>query len=171
MALVNGQYRVEFPIIQKLSTSGFEDGSNTNFIADYSVTDELAIYQAPAGLLIRIDSLQISITDTGVFDPTEYGNIVGGLPNGILTEAIFNGVTVVNPNATINNNAELFTTDSQAQIIEYSGGGGGDRQIISRFMFNTPVVLNGDTLDKIQLRLQDDMTGLIFQEFVVFGAQ
>lgn len=171
MALVNGQYRVEFPIIQKLSTSGFEDGSNTNFNADYSVTDELAIIQAPAGLLIRVDTIQISITDNGVFDPTEYGNLVGGLTNGILTEVILNGVTVVNPNQTINNNAELFTTDSQAQIVEYAGGGGGDRQIISRFNFNSPIVLNGDTLDRIQLRLSDNFTGLTFHEFVAMGSQ
>lgn len=168
MALVNGQYRVEFPIIQKLSASGFEDGSNTNFNADYSVTDELAIIQAPAGLLIRINTIQISVTDNGAFSPTEYGNIVGGLTNGILTEVVLNGVTITNPNATINNNAELFTTDSQAQIIEY---GGSDRQLIARFNFNSPVILNGDTLDKIQLRLQDDMTGLTFHEFVAMGSQ
>lgn len=167
MPLANGQYRVTFPVVQKLSASGFEDGSNTNFNADYSVTPEDAIFQAPAGLIVTINSLQISVTDTGAFSPTEYGNIGAGLTNGILTVIEFNGVEVTNTNQTINDNNELFSTDSLAQIIDY---GSNQRTLISRFNFIGGVTLNGDTLDKFILRLNDNMSTLQVHEFVVFGS-
>lgn len=168
MSLLNGQYlQTIFPVIQKLTDTGFETiGANTNFNADYSVTSEDAIFQAPPGNRVFIHEVNIAITDSGTFADSDYGNIVGGLTNGIGTIAEFNGVEVTNPAATINTNAELFGVDSQGQIIEYSAN---DRTLVARFRFLSPVVLNGNTDDKFILRLSDDMTGLALHEFTVYG--
>lgn len=168
MALVNGQYQQTiFPVVQKLTDTGFETvGANTNFNGDYSVTPEDAFLQAPTGARILINALIIAITDSGTFSDTDYGNIVGGLTNGILTVVEFNGVEVTNPAQTINTNRELFGVDSDAQIAAYSAN---ERTLVARFNFQSPLVLNGNTDDKFILRLNDDMTGLDLHEFLLYG--
>lgn len=168
MPLVNGQYlQTIFPVIQKLTDTGFETvGATTNFNGDFSVTSEDAFFQAAPGTRIFIDAVNIAITDSGTFADSDYGNIVGGLTNGISTIVELNGIEITNPAATINTNAELFGVDSQGQIIEYSAN---DRTLVSRFRFLVPVVLNGNTDDKFILRLDDDMTGLSLHEFTVYG--
>lgn len=166
MSLVNGQYALGFPIVQKLTDTGFETvGATTNFIGDFSVTPQDAFYQAPPGQIHTISVLNIAVTDAGSFLPTEYGNITA-LANGILTIVEFNGFEVIQPAKTINTNVELFGVDSNAQIIEY---GNNLRTLVARFNFLNPLVLNGDTDDKFILRLSDDFTGLQFHEFTVFG--
>lgn len=168
MSNVNGQYQsLSFPIIQKLTDTGFETiGATTNFNADYSVTPQDAFMTAPPGLLIIIHSVQVAITDSGTFSESDYGNIVGGLSNGWLTIAEINGFEIINPAKTINDNRELFGVDSQAQIVEYAAN---DRTLIARFNFLKPLVLNGNTEDKIIVRLNDDLTGLTLHEFTVYG--
>lgn len=166
MSLVSGQYQLPFPLVQKLTDTGFETiGATTNFIGDFSVTPQDAFLTAPPGQILTISVLNIAVTDAGSFLPTEYGNI-SALTNGILTVAQFDGVDVTNPAQTINSNVELFGVDSNAQIIEY---GNNLRTLVARFNFLNPVVLNGDTQDKFILRLRDDFTGLQFHEFTVFG--
>lgn len=167
MSLSNGQYRVNFPVIQKLTDTGFETvGANTNFNADYSVTSEDAFIQALPTLILTINSVLIAITDSGSFSQDDYGNIVNGLTNGIQTVVEINGVEITNPAALINTNSELFGVDSSAQIVEYSAN---DRTLVARFNFVTPVILNGNTSDKFILRLSDDMTGLQLHEFTAYG--
>lgn len=168
MSLSNGQYRVDAFLIQKLTDTGFETvGATTNFNADYSVTSQDAFIQASPGLIVKIIQVNIAITDSGTFADDDYGNIVGGLTNGILTEVELNGVIFTNTAATINTNAELFSVDSDAQIVEYSSN---DRTLVSSFVLGTPIILNGNTDDKFRLVLQDDMTGLRLHEFVVIGS-
>ncbi len=167
MSLVNGQYRVPFFVIQKLTDTGFETiGAQTNFNEDYSVTPKNAIIQAPPGVTLLIDSLNISVTDSGIFAATDYGNIVGGLSVGIRLAIVLNGVEFSNPAAVFNDNAELFSTDSGAQIVTYAGN---ERTLVARFGVTTPVVLNGNTNDKLMFVLNDDMSGLEIHEFVAYG--
>lgn len=167
MSLSNGQYRVPAFTIQKLTDTGFETaGVTTNFNADYSVTSEDAFIQTFPGLILRIDAIVIAITDSGTFAESDYGNIVGGLTNGLQTVVEINGVEITNAEATISSNSELFTVDSQAQIVQYSAN---DRTLVARFNLSSPVILNGNTADKFILRLSDDMTGLTIHEFVAIG--
>jgi len=168
MPLVNGQYvQTLFPVIQKLTDTGFETvGATTNFNGDYSSTSIDAFFQAPPGLRVFINSLVIAITDSGVFADSDYGNIVNGLPNGHLTILELNGIEIVNDAKTINSNAELFGVDSMGQIVSYSSN---DRTLVARFNFQAPGVLNGNTNDKFICRLNDDLTGLTLHEFTVYG--
>ncbi len=167
MSLVNGQYRIPAFVIEKLTDTGVESaGAVTNFIGDYSVTPQDAFITAPPGQLLKIEIVNISITDAGSFAPGDYGNILDGLPNGILTVLELDGVEFSNPVKLINTNVELFSIDSAAQIIEY---GNNIRTLVARFQLGTPLVLNGDTQDKFILRLSDDMTGILTHEFTVIG--
>jgi len=165
MSLVNGQYAVPFPIVQKLSDTGFETlGVLTNFIGDYSSVSQDAFYTAPPGQIHELTALNISVTDSGAFAPQDWGNIVGGLPNGLLIIIETDGFELFEPAQVIPTNVDLFGIDSSAQIIEY---GSNLRTIIARFDFSTPIVLNGDTEDKFIIRLSDDMSALQRQEFIV----
>lgn len=167
MSLVNGQYRTPSFVIEKLTDVGIEQaGAVTNFVGDYSVTPEDAYITAPAGQLLKIETIVITISDIGAFAPDDYGNIVGGLTNGILTVVEIDGVELFNPVKLINNNVELFGIDSSANIIEY---GLNTRTLNAKFDLGSPLVLNGDTQDKFILRLNDDMTGLDTHEFTVIG--
>jgi len=163
--LTNGQYSPQIALIQKLDTNG-DETETTNFIGNYSVTPERGVIRPLVGTRMEIHTLDITILDTGTFNPGDYGNIVGGLANGINVELLVNGVVISFPDKTIQTNAELFAVSESRDIVQFAGS---DRGLYARFMYDAPFILNGDSGDEFRMFLNDDFTGLTRHEFIVTG--
>lgn len=167
MANANGQYKVLLPIIRRLTDTGKDvSGVQTNFNEDYSSTSKTAFILPDVGEQIAIHSINFAITDSGTFADDDYGNIVGGLTNGAQVEIIVSGFTVGSEALIVNTNAELFSLDSSAQIIEYSSN---DRTLVATFKLVQPIFLNGNTEDQFGVVLSDDLSGLRIHEFTING--
>lgn len=160
-------------ISRYLDTAGDGSGSK-NANGDYSVSGlgETIFYIAPESTQVfEVARLIVSVYDTATMQAQEYGNLGGALGNGI-TVRVSDSSGVVNDltdGVPITINAEWAALCYDADLKSW---GSGNELLGVRWTFaksGEPVRLAGKLGEKLEVVLNDDLTGLISHRFMAQG--
>ena len=150
-----------------LDTNG--DGSGTkNANGDYSGAAQ-AFFFDPEDNYVNLTRMLICVVDTAGFQAEEYGNTGGVLANGIEVKLVDGSTTIVDftDGLPVKTNSGWATFCHDAQLKEW---GAGDELLTIRWTFSKsgrPLELHGDL--RLEIVLNDDLTGLLGHYFVVQG--
>ncbi|MFA5127305.1 MAG: hypothetical protein WC465_04920 [Patescibacteria group bacterium] len=139
-----------------------------SYTGNYSVTPKDISYIVPRGTL-EVNSLLVTITDATSFNQADYGAIAGGLTNGIKFFIVLAGTTTEIPlfaGHVFKHNYDFLAIFHDTLLTSFAGGA----QTLAlesdlKKVFGIPLVLQ--TGDRIIVRLNDDLTGLISHTFVL----
>ena len=148
------------------------DGSGTkNAIGDYSAAAEIFFIQPPASQVFRIARLLVTICDTNGSAAGDYGNITGGIANGVTVRHQNDAGTVTDytDGVPVTDNASWtsFCYDGVPLV-----WGSGNDVFAVRWTFKKSgqyLRLDGAVNDRLEVVLNDDLRGLIFHRFLVQG--
>jgi hypothetical protein len=163
---------IDYPIISRhLSNDGTATGTK-NANGNYATPTRFYI-QPAAGEIFVITRLIVAIYDTGGMQTQEYGNLGGPLANGVTVQLATNGVQTKDlcDGVPVKYNGDWARMCHDADV--KSWGAGNDHNTI-RWTFarsGTDVVLDGDSLESLDVVLNDDFTGLISHYFLIQGYQ
>ncbi len=161
---------VRTPLFQYLDTVG--DGTGTKqAIGDYR-TGEVFRIDAPPGFICVIYRMLVHIQDAVSWRADRYGGLGAALPNGISIWVRSDDPTrevELTDGIPIKSNAEW------AQVCyntEQTAFGAGDDYLRARWTFSNsgqPLILRGDSNDRLTVELSDDFTGLVAHTFKIQG--
>lgn len=157
------------PMISQFCDSLGTGLGTINIIADYSGAATDFWIEPPAGEIWHILRIMVKISDSGNFRPEWYG-ANGPLTNGL---KIIHEVNSVDNDLTgqlpIRNIGEMAAYMFDIKLHDF---GAGDKFITGRWSFSrsgVALALNGDTNDKLIVRVNDDMSGLTGHKFIAQG--
>ncbi len=161
---------VKQPLFRHLDTVGDGSGSN-NAVLDYSSSEARFKILPPAGNIIRITTMVVSISDTTGMQAEEYGNLGSALTNGIAIAVVRAGITVndITDGVPVKTNAEWGHVTYE---VSRKTWGAGDEMILARWDFRdsgSVIRLIGDKNESLDVILNDNFTGLIGHHFFVSG--
>ena len=150
-------------------------GASHNANGNYAV-DTYWEYRPGATEEVSLHRLLIQVRDSGPFDAEKYGNILGGLTNGVRISVVRGtggGATLVH-NVTDPLLPILSNSHWQGYCFDYDFkiGGAGDGFGSFRWTFaraGVPVRLRGSADDALRVTLEDNLTGLVEHLFVAQG--
>lgn len=140
-------------------TTGNNSGV-TNAIGDYSSTETDFYIEAPPGEILKLQALIVHIEDTGGFRINGYGNLNGGVTNGIRLIFERDGVNIgeVTQVDTIKTHGDW---SRYAFDLQHNDFGAGSNQVVIRWNLSlAPFRLKSETNDRIIIRLNDDFSHL-----------
>ena len=158
-----------FPFLQALSTNGDETGV-TNMVGNYSATPTNFFAAPPAGTRYKVYELKILIAANGALNMIDYGQIGGGLTNGITIQFNVNGVLY-------SGGVKVFQNWGWAGITNINVTTfAGTRQTLEAKVnfpeeYGYHLMLDGDQGDFYQLRLNDDFSTLIGHQAWIRGTR
>lgn len=145
---------------------------NDNVNGDYSGAGLEKFYIAPGpGEIYRIARMLVIVEDTAIV-ANYYGNIIGGLTNGIKLRVEDSLGTVLNDlmdGGAVNSSAEWAEYCFDAEVKAW---GPGNEFLTVRWTFTRAGVyirLSGDNDERLVITVNDDLTGLVDHEFIVQG--
>lgn len=148
------------------------DGTGTkNANGNYSVTADIFYIQPPIGTVYRIERMLVSYEDTAGMIATEYGNTSAALSNGVVIRVQDDSGTITDltDGSPVKTNAAWATMCFDADVKTW---GSGNEVFVSRWTFarsGAAVVLDGGLNQRLEIVLNDDMTGLISHSFLFQG--
>ncbi len=158
------------PVNIYLTASG--DGQTSpNLNGNYSAAPQDFFYQPPSGSYV-VESLLIAITDAAAFSATDYGAISGGLTNGVK----FFLRNAGQPEAQIfarqifKKNYDWLSLVHQTALTSFAGS--TETLAVNaelKATFGSPLTLK--TGERLIVRLNDDLTGLISHTFALGGTR
>lgn len=143
-------------------TKFFLNGSAYNQNVDGSSTPQLFTIAPPAGEIWYCEHITFGLDDGGGCPPTSYGAITSGLTNGVKVDLIKDSSTYEIVNLKNNGDVSLafnfaVGTFENGKYMALANG------FLAKMVFATNLGLDGDTSDKLQITIRDDLTGLTFQ--------
>lgn len=161
-------YQASFPMIQALEkTGGLEsDPDFENAVGDYSGAPQTFEFPGFQTADSYINQIHVTIVSTTMNSYTDYGNITGGLTNGVTIALFQKGeFRFVSPAFKVNHDYQrLFNGD-----IKVPGWQFGARSFTATLTLDTPVILKGGTTDTLYVQVNDDFTSLIGHSFTATG--
>jgi hypothetical protein len=157
-------------LIRFLDTNGNGTGTK-EVLGNYAVTATNFYIQPPAGSIYILTQFYIQLSDAGAFGQSVYGSLATALTNGLLIRA-YRGTVValdLTDGIPVKYNDQFYHLSSDTQVISWSGGLNTLTSSFDYRTFNTPLVLDGNYNDKLQVTLNDDFTLLVDQTFMVRG--
>ena len=153
-----------------LDTNG--DGSGTkNANGNYSGGQEIFYIQPPAGSVFRITRMLVAIEDTTGALWQDYGNITSGITNGVAVRVQDDSGTLVDLT-----DAEPVKSNvdggSHCYDAELKTAGAGNDFVQARWTFANSgqmIRLVGDDNGRLEVTLDDNLTGLIGHYFKING--
>ncbi len=171
MPLVGGAHRDPIIFSRRLDENGDGTG-NSDALGNYSIgSPGIFFVQPPSNEIYVINKLIFNIGGSEVKKANDYGDIGGGLPNGILVE-VYAGNTLVGnftPDEPISNNATLFRITSQYVVTPFTDGLDYLKAVYSIAEDTTPMLLQGDLNMSLRVTCQDNLSSLISHTFSVLG--
>lgn len=136
------------------------NGANKNQAVNGSGSPVLFTYSPGAGEVIFVDSLSFILEDPGTLNSGEYGNISGGLTNGVLIGFQSNGVLQIYTNLQTNIDVAMFLAGNR--VVPSSGAGflNTNDVIFGERNFNRPIILRGDDGDFFAVQIRDNLSGI-----------
>jgi hypothetical protein len=157
------------PLIRFLDTVGNGTGTK-NAIGNYSVTPGVFFIQPAAGVKYVLTQFTFHYSDSGGFSGAVYGSAAAALTNGILLQATVNSVTYdLLDGLPIKDNDGVLHAFSHSELTQYAGAGASMTATFSSELFETALILDGATNDKLFVTCRDDLTFLTDQYFTVRG--
>ena len=163
-------YNITFPILYAFQNVAAESGDPDyeEMIFDYSVTP--GIYTIPTNSKsdIYINEIHITYSSLGVnCYPDRYGDIIGGLTNGLILALYQNGdYEFVSPAIKINRHYQRFF-NGHVMLPDWKG----ECVITATLHLDVPVILRAGTTDFLAVQVSDDLSGLISHTAAVSGFQ
>ena len=159
------------PFLRWLNPSG--DGTHTTaaIIGNYAATPTDFYYQVPVGTVYAVAQILITISSSGSVNHGDYGNIAGGLTNGVKLIQVKNGVeTQLIGGLTVKKNYEYLAATDAALFTNFSGGAETIQFAFDSYSdLGAFIELNGNTSDKIIFRVNDNFSTLINHKCVIRG--
>lgn len=157
-------------ISQFLDTNG--NGTGTiNANGNYSGAADIFYIQPLSTDVYRISSLTIQIEDSlNSFDTNTYGGATA-LSNGITLRVVNDSQTVLDVagGQTINDNAEWLSLAKESQLLQGQSTGEVLRLFIDFDGYGQQIRLDGANNERLELTVNDDLTGLLSHTFFVRG--
>ena len=170
MPYSSGKHKDDEFLSQFLSTGG--DGSGTtNAIGNYAVPTSFFI-QPPTDIVYEIALLEFHISDAGKFGQTEYANLGAALSTGIIvkTSDDVGDIFIITNGEPIKTNDDYFHI---ATLLNLHDWGGVDDTLFVTLNFvdryGSPLLLDGDQNQKLEIILEDNFAGLIDHHFIASG--
>lgn len=159
------------PFLRWLNPSGTGTHTTAAIVGDYSATVTDFYYAVPAGTKYDVAQILITISCGSSISQGDYGNIAGGLTNGVKLIQKKNGVeTQLIGGLTVKKNYEFLAASQTSDITSFSGGSQTFQVSFDTFRdLNSYIELNGDTGDQIIFRVNDNFTSLVNQKCVIRG--
>lgn len=152
-----------------LDTNGDQTGT-TNANGNYSGAEEIFYIEPPATETYDVTRLIVTVEDASGFSATEYGNTAAALSTGIVVRVSDDqGVREVLTDDPITTNAEWGT---YCYDVALKSWGAGNEVLLVRWTFSAAgdaIQLRGDANAKLEVVLNDDLTGLVQHKFLVQG--
>ena len=139
-------------------------------VGNFSITPRTLFLQPPPGKTYLLNSLIIYVQDTTTLDAGSYWNNIT-LDSGIeLQTTINSNVIDVLDGRPIMTNASYARHGARVEFIGFGGGDDSYQAVINlKELAGSNFVLNGDNNDKIEIILNDDLSGLTEHTFKAFG--
>ena len=136
------------------------NGASKSQTVNGSGTPVLFYYAPGAGEIVFVDALSFLLEDSGTLNSNEYGNISGGLTNGVLIGFQSNGVLQVYTNLQTNLDVAMFLAGNR--VLPSSGAGflNTNDVIFGERGFNRPITLRGDDGDFFAVQIRDNLSGI-----------
>lgn len=138
---------------------------------DYSSAEEIFFIQPPAATRFRIARLMVEIEDIGSVTGGKYGAL-SALTNGIQVRTQNDSGTLVDLTNSLpvktNANWGRFSYD----VFNTNFGGGANDYVQARWSFirfGQHIRLDGDANDRLEIVLNDDLSGLVSHTFMAQG--
>lgn len=161
-------YQASFPMIQALQkTGGLEsDPDYENVIGDYSGAPQTFEFLAFGSADAYINQVHVTVVSTTMNDYNDYGNISGGLTNGVVIAFFQKGeFRFVSPTFKVNHDYQrLFNGD-----IKVPGWQFGARSFTATLSIDVPIILKGGSTDALYIQVNDDFSSLIAHSFTATG--
>lgn len=144
-------------------------GKNAN--GNYASAADILYIQPPAGYTFHIARMIVEIEDTGVMRAEYYGSTNGALTNGIQVREQDDSGTIndLTDGVPIKTNAGW---GSQCYDVDVKSWGAGNEVLLVRWTFaasGAPIVLDGANNERLEVVLNDDLSGLVEHRFMVQG--
>ena len=157
-------------IYQYLDTVGDGSGSD-NANGDYSLAEEIFFIQPPSNDKYEIARLIITIEDSAGMQAEEYGNLGAELTTGVQLRIQDDSGTIsdITNGIKIKDNAHW---GSLCFDVDVKTWGAGKEVFLARLTFKAsgqPIILNGENNERLEVVLNDNLTGLIGHHFQVQG--
>lgn len=153
-----------------LDTKGDGTG-DMSAVGDYSSGQYLAI-QPPKYEEYRLERLLVQIVDATVNRSDRYGGLAGALTNGIAIRTR----TQAGDTVSLTNGVNIKSNGDWARYcydVSFSEFASGENFVDVRWTFakaGQPIILNGLASERLEVVLQDDLTGLVSHTFMVQGS-
>jgi len=153
-----------------LDTNG--DGSGTkNANGNYAGGEEIFYIQPGGTDIINVARLVVQIEDGGKFGSGKYGALAGALANGIAVRVQDDSGTVIDLTDGV-----LITTNVHwaryCYDVDHSDFGTGNEYMDVRWTFSksgNPIVLDAANNERLEVVLNDNLSGLVGHYFLVQG--
>ena len=154
--------------VRRLTDDGTGVTGASKIIGDYSVTPKDFWIQPPAGAIWIIQEVGSVIEGVSNGSLNDYGDISGGLTNGIRFFLEDEGTeTDITGSSNFKMNSDLLSNGARVESLEY----GGTKRVDSIYFPQIPdteiVRLDGDRNMKFIVRLNDDFTDLVVHGYYI----
>jgi hypothetical protein len=139
--------------------SFLENGGSREMAIDGSVTSQIFSVGPAAGEIWYVYELQFLMADLKVEVRDRYGDISGGLTNGLLCESVIGGTPREIFNV-VDNKEVAVIFDYEFSSKTQAGLANEDALFVGNLKFDNVIQLVGDDSDLIRLTVRDDLTGL-----------
>ena len=161
-----------FSLSRTLDTNG--DGTGTkNANGNYSVTEDIFYIQPATNQTFDLQRIIVCIEDTNGMQAEEYGNLGSALSNGVTIRLQDDSGTLLDltDGIPITTNASWGMRCYDADVKSW---GAGDEILLVRWTFTShfghPLRLNGSKNERLEIVLNDDLSGLVAHYFAIGGA-
>jgi len=153
-----------------LDTNGDDTGTK-NANGDYSGAEEIFYIQPGAAQVFRLARMIVSIEDTSGMAARDYGNITNGLTNGVQVRNQNDSGTLVD----LTDGLPVQDNSSWGQFcydVDLKTWSTGNELLVVRWTFSKFgqfVRLNGANNERLEVVLNDNLSGLVRHYFLVQG--
>lgn len=161
-------YTVSAPRTVALEKVGGMDGDFDfrRIIGDFSGGEEIYRSGSIVGSDFYVQFIHVAVQTTAEMFPENYGNIIGGLTNGVRLSVTQDSITTfTGPIIKINQDYQKFFRGN----VSVPGWKLGGRSYTATFDINVPIILKSGTTDNFSLTVEDDFTSLIDHTWIISG--
>lgn len=162
---------IKQPFLRWLNPSGDGTHATAAITGNYSATPTDFYYQIPSGSTYCIAQILITISSGGGAGQSDYGNIAGGLTNGVKLLQRKAGVeTQLIGGLTVKKSYEYLAATNNALQTSFSGGAQTMQFSFDTFRdLGTYIELSGNDADRLIFRVNDNFTTLVNHKCIIRG--
>jgi hypothetical protein len=159
-------------IISRFADTTGDGSGNKQATGNYSSAPETFLIKPSGKTIYTLHRMIINVADTVGMQAEEYGNLGAALTNGI-SVAVYNSsgllYNLTDPDYPVKSNAGWSYMCYDAHLLTW---GSGDEMLNVRWTFSrtgVPVVLRAWEGEYLEIKVNDNLTGLLYHAFLIQG--